>query len=58
MGLVKKEKMFLESYKLEDILLAYGIDESVPHRALEDARLTHALSTKVNGFERQLNRKP
>lgn len=57
MGLVKKEKMFLKSYKLEDVLQAYGIDGVVPHRALEDARLTHVLSTKVNGFARQLNRK-
>ncbi len=58
MSLVKKEKMFLKSYKLQDVLPAYGINEPVLHRALEDARLTHALSTKVNGFERQLNRKP
>lgn len=57
MDLVKKEKMFLKSYKLKDVLLAYGINEPVLHRALEDARLTHALSTKVNGFERQLNRR-
>ncbi len=57
MSLVKKEKMFLRSYKLEDVLQAYGIDEPVSHRALKDARLTHALSTKVNGFARQLNRK-
>ena len=57
MGLVKKEKMFLKSYKLKDVLLAYGINEPVLHRALEDAKLTHALSTKVNGFGGQLNRK-
>lgn len=56
-GLVKKEKMFLKSYRLEDVLLAYGIEESVPHRALEDARLTLVLSTKVNEFGRRLNRK-
>lgn len=57
LGLVKKEKMFLKSYKLEDVLLAYGIEEVVTHRALEDVRLTHLLSTKVNGFARQLDRK-
>jgi CRISPR-associated protein Cas2 len=57
MGLVKKEMMFLKSYKLKDVLPAYGVNEPVLHRALEDARLTHALSTKVNGFEGQLNRK-
>lgn len=55
--LVKKEKMFLKNYRLGDALLAYGMDEDVSHRALEDARLTHALSTKVNGFARQLNPK-
>ncbi len=57
MGLVKKEKMFLKSYKLKDVLPTYGINEPVLHRALEDARLTHALAIKVNGFEGQLNRK-
>jgi len=50
LGIVKKEKMFLKSYKFEDVLLAYGINESVPHRALQDARLMMVLSTKVNGF--------
>ncbi|HZK27250.1 MAG TPA: type I-E CRISPR-associated endoribonuclease Cas2e [Thermoclostridium sp.] len=58
MGLVKKEMMFLKSYKLKDVLPAYGINDPVLHRALEDARLTHTLSTQVNGFEGQLNRKP
>ena len=57
LSLVKKEMMFLKSYKLEDVLLAYGIDGPVSHRALKDARLTHALSTKVNGFVGQLDRK-
>lgn len=58
MRLVKKEMMFLKSYKLKDVLPAYGINEPVLHRALEDARLTHALSIKVKGFKGQLNRKP
>ena len=57
MALVKKEKMFLKSFKLKDALAAYGIDEQVPHRALEDARLTCALSTKVNGFALMLDRR-
>lgn len=57
MGLVKKEKMFLKSYKLQDVLLAYDINKRVLHRAQEDARLTYILSTKVNGFAKQLNRK-
>lgn len=57
MALVKREKMFLKSYKLKDVIIEYGINEQVLHRALEDARLTLALSTKVNGFHEQLNRK-
>lgn len=57
MALVKREKMFLKSYKLKDVLKEYEINEVAPHRALEDARLTSILSTKVNGFEEQLNRK-
>ena len=57
MNLVKKEKMFLKSYKLEDVLPAYEIDEPVLHRALGDARLTYILSTKMNGFGDQLKRK-
>ena len=58
LGLVKKEKMFLSSYKLEDALVAYGFEESVSHRALKDAKLTYALSIKVNEFGRVLKRKP
>ncbi|HHY09206.1 MAG TPA: type I-E CRISPR-associated endoribonuclease Cas2 [Firmicutes bacterium] len=57
MGLVKKEKMFLKSYKLEDVLLSYGLEKPVAHRALEDARLIHYLAMKVNEFAKQLNRK-
>lgn len=57
MALVKKEKMFLRSYKLEDVLVAYGIEGSVSHRALCDARVTQVLATKVNEFARQLDRK-
>lgn len=58
LGLVKREKMFLKSYKMGDVLLAYGIEERVSHRALNDARLTHVLAIKVNGFAQKLNRKP
>lgn len=57
LSLIKKEKMFLASYTLEDALSAYGIDDVVSHRALQDARLTHVLSTKVNEFAKRLNRK-
>lgn len=58
LALVKKEKMFLKSYKLEDVLVVYEIDEPVTHRALGDARATYLLSTKVNEFRKQLDRKP
>ncbi len=50
MKYVKKEKMFLSNYKLQTVLKEYGIDEIVPHRALLDAKLIYALSTKVNKF--------
>lgn len=47
---VKKEKMFLKSYRLEEVLSEYEIDDVVEHRGLEDAKLIYELSTKVNGF--------
>lgn len=47
---IKKEKMFLEDYKLETVLTSYGIDNRLPHRALLDAIIIHNLSTKVNKF--------
>lgn len=53
---VKKENKYLGSYKLENILEEYGINEKVPHRALEDARLTYKLSSKVNKFLSVLER--
>lgn len=37
---VKKEKKFLKNYQLKTVLHEYNIAESVPHRALLDARLT------------------
>lgn len=48
--IVKKEKMFLKNYRLDTVIAEYGINEKVPHRALEDANLIYLLSTKVNGF--------
>lgn len=54
MKFVKKEKKFLKNYRLETVLQAYEIDEKVPHRALEDARLIFDLSHKVNQFWRVL----
>lgn len=47
---VKKEQIFQENYKLETTLKSYGINEQVPHRALEDAKLIFRLSSKVNVF--------
>ena len=47
---VKREKMFLKNYKLQTALEAYGIEKEVPHRALEDAKLTGALALKVKKF--------
>lgn len=53
---VKREKTFLENYKLETVLKSYGIDEKVPHRALKDVKLIYELSTKVNKFQEFLKR--
>ena len=47
---VKKEKIFLGNYKLQTVLNEYGIDETVPHRAILDAKLLYQLSMKVNKF--------
>ena len=54
MGCVKKEKRFLENYKLQTVLKSYGIDKKLPHRALADAKLTYELSTKVNILKEKL----
>ncbi len=48
MQFVKKDNLFLDNYKLETVLRSYGIDEKVPHRALEDAILEEKLIHKVN----------
>lgn len=47
MQYVKKENLFLKNYKLNTVLKTYGIEEEVPHRALEDARLEEKLILKV-----------
>lgn len=54
MRLVKKEKMYLKNYQLTTALGAYELPNDVPHRALEDARLTYELSRKVNKFRQML----
>lgn len=48
---VKREKLFLDNYKLQTVLKEYGINKIVPHRALEDCELILELSTKVNKFK-------
>ena len=50
MRIIKKEKPFQKNYKLKTSLQSYGIKKEQLHRALEDAKLTYELATKVNGF--------
>lgn len=52
---IKKKNMFLSSYRLEDVLMSYGIDEDVEHRAMSDVLVIHELAVKVNGFMDSLN---
>ena len=47
---VKKEKKFLKNYQLKTVLHEYNISESVPHRALLDARLTAHLVFNLKGL--------
>lgn len=53
---VKKEKMFLNNYKLTTVLEEYNIEEKVKHRALSDAEVTLKLAYKVNGFLKIINK--
>lgn len=53
---IKKENKYLNSYKLENVLQEYQINKKVPHRALEDAKLTYKLSEKVNKFLEDLEK--
>lgn len=55
-NIAKKDNSFLRNYKLETVLKGYGIDKSVPHRALEDVKLMDKLILKVNGFEDALRK--
>ncbi len=52
---VKREKLFQENYKLQTTLKSYGISGTVPHRALEDAKLIFQLSNKLNVFYKYEN---
>ncbi|MCI7238195.1 MAG: type I-E CRISPR-associated endoribonuclease Cas2e [Anaerococcus sp.] len=53
---IKKENKYLNSYKLENVLQEYQINKKVPHRALEDAKVTYELSEKVNKFLEDLEK--
>ena len=54
---VKKEKKFLENYKMQTVLNAYGIKKEQKHRALDDAKLCLELARKVNKFVTFINNK-
>lgn len=56
LNIVKKENMYLNSYKLEDVLSEYGIEKSLEHRALSDAKQIARLINKLNDFDWYLNR--
>lgn len=56
LNIVKKENMYLDSYKLEAVLSEYGIEGSLEHRALSDAKQTLKLLDKLNDFDRYLNK--
>lgn len=47
---VKKEKPFLDNYKLQTVIQQYKIEKKVPHRALEDAKLELELALKIEKF--------
>ena len=47
---VKRERRFLKNYQLKTVLHEYNISESVPHRALLDARLTARLVFHLKGL--------
>ncbi len=52
---IKDEKMFLKSYKLENVLKEYGINRKIEHRALSDAYNTYELLKKVNKLLELIN---
>lgn len=54
MKYVKNDKLFLENYKLETVVKEYGINETVPHRALEDARIIKKLIGKLDKLNKIL----
>ena len=47
MPVVKRTNEFLDNYRLETVLKEYEIENRNPHHALEDARATFTLATKL-----------
>jgi CRISPR-associated protein Cas2 len=47
MPVIKRTNEFLDNYRLETVLKEYEIENKNPHRALEDARATFTLATKL-----------
>lgn len=54
MQYVKNDKLFLKNYKLETVIKEYGINKSVPHRALEDVKIIQKLIAKLNKLVKRL----
>lgn len=54
MKYVKREKLFLKNYQLQTVIKEYGMEEKVPHRALEDAKIIQVLAEKVKGLMEKL----
>lgn len=44
----KRKNSFQENYKFETTLRTYGVDQAIPHRALEDAKLMYKLYQKMS----------
>ncbi|MDU2776956.1 MAG: type I-E CRISPR-associated endoribonuclease Cas2e [Staphylococcus epidermidis] len=53
---VKKEKPFLDNYKLQTVIQQYKIEKKVPHRALEDAKLELELALKIEKFVNRIKK--
>lgn len=47
---IVKSKNSLKSYKLQSAINAYGIEKTVPHRGLQDAKIIYELSLKLMKF--------
>ena len=56
MKYVKNDKLFLKNYKLETVVKEYGIEETVPHRALGDVRIIQKLIGKLDKLRKRLEK--